>query len=160
MEMFLLLQENISTSENLTHEIHLNKLFEFFSKEEGADFNIVDSCGGWCPMSRAIEIGNVELMKLIIDKSNGADLNLSSCNQNTPLIASIYRQKLEIAAELLKSGADVNKEDILGWTPLTMAIKTGNIEMVTFLSSNGADLNFMNQDNCIPITIAIKEGKG
>ena len=46
-------------------EDHKIKLFEFLMKKDGPDFNIVDS-DGWSPMSRAIDFGNVEILKLLL----------------------------------------------------------------------------------------------
>ena len=57
-----------------TNSVHKLKLFAFLSKKDGADFNAIDS-SGCSPMARAITIGNVEIVKLLIHKAKGADLN-------------------------------------------------------------------------------------
>ena len=97
-------------------EDHKLELFDFLSQKNGADFNIIDS-NGWSPILRCIKIDNVEIMKLLISKSNSANFNISSCVKHTPLTYAIFREAFEIIGELIKSGADVDKEDYYGWTP-------------------------------------------
>ena len=58
-----------------TNSVHKLKLFAFLSKKDGANFNKIDS-SEWSPIHRAIEIENVEILKLLIYKSKGADLNM------------------------------------------------------------------------------------
>ena len=53
-------------------------LLEFLlKKDNAADFNTIDSCG-FSPIEMAIEIENVEIIKLLIRKSRGGDLNIPS----------------------------------------------------------------------------------
>ena len=53
-------------------------LLEFLlKKDNAADFNTIDSCG-ISPIEMAIEIENVEIIKLLIRKSRGGDLNIPS----------------------------------------------------------------------------------
>ena len=140
---------NIQT--NFTHE---RELFAFLAKKGSVDFNIKDS-KGWSPIHRAIVTGHVEIMKLLIYKSKGADLNTSSCSEHTPLTCAILKENLEIVEELIKSGADVDKD--YGWTPLTMAIHKGNQEITILLTRNAANPNFFDSKNWTPISRAIEE---
>ena len=136
---------------NPTHEIHERELYAFLSKRGDVDFNIKDA-KGWSPIQRAIITSNVEIMKLLIHKSKGADLNKSSCSNHTPLTYAISKDILEIVEALIKSGADVDQEDDLGWTPLTVAIYKGHQDILTLLISNGANLNFIDSKKWTPIT--------
>ena len=57
---------------------HKRDLLEFLlKKNNAADFNATDSYG-LCPMERAIEVGNLQIIKLLIRKSRGGDLNIPS----------------------------------------------------------------------------------
>ena len=82
-------------------EGHKLKLFAFLSKKDGANFNKIDS-SEWSPIHRAIEIENIEILKLLIYKSKGADLNVSSCDLHTPLTYAIYMNNAEIVKELIR----------------------------------------------------------
>ena len=136
---------------------HKNELVEFLLMEDGTDFNIMDS-NGWCPMSRAIDNGNVEIMKLLILKSKGVDLNKPSCKGYTPLTFSVFNENFEILKELLNSGADVNQKDDFGWTPLKAAIDMHNAQMIRLLCTNGAELNLIYRpEGWSPLTYAIEE---
>ena len=151
-------QKNQTTrlQDNSTHDIHERELFAFLAKKGSVDFNIKDS-KGWSPIHRAIVTGHVEIMKLLIYKSKGADLNTSSCSEHTPLTYAILKENLEIVEELIKSGADVDKEDDYGWTPLTMAIHKGNQEITKLLTREAVNPNFFDSKNWTPITSAIEE---
>ena len=93
-----------------TNEMHERELYAFLSKEDDADFNVVDS-SGWCPMQRAIASSNGEIAELLIYKCKGIDLNISNCYEHTPLIFAIYKENSKIVEILIKSGANVDKED-------------------------------------------------
>ena len=127
---------------NLSFEHHKLEIFEFLSKEDHSDFNAMDS-SRWCPIRRAIYIDSAEIVKKLIQLSNGADLNVSNCDWNTPLTYSIRKDSLKIAEILIDCGADVNHKDNRGYTPLRMAISKDNLEMVSLLSRNGAKLTWL-----------------
>ena len=80
---------------NSTHDIHERELFSFLAKKGSEDFNIKDS-KGWSPIQRAIATDHVEIMKLLIYKSKGEDLNKSCCSNHTPLTYAIFKENLEI----------------------------------------------------------------
>ena len=88
-------------------EGHKLKLFAFLSKKDGANFNKIDS-SDWSPIHRAIDIENVEILKLLIYKSKDADLNVSSCDQHTPLTYAIYMNNAEIVKELIRHSVEIS----------------------------------------------------
>ena len=143
--------EDVDMYTNATHKL---KLFAFLSKKERADFNAIDS-SGWSPILRAIEIDNVEILKLLIQKSKGTDLNVPSNRQHTPLTYAIFNERLEIVEELIKSGANVDQKDDQDWTPLIAAIHKNNLKIVTLLATNRANFNSI-YFGWTPITIAIR----
>ena len=114
-------------------------LFEFLMKKDRPDFNIVDS-DGWSPMSRAIDFGNVEILKLLLYKSKDVDLNKPSCSGYTPLTFSIIEEcQVGICELLINSGASTNQEDDKGWT-FHLAIVKKHMTIVKFLKENGTNL--------------------
>lgn len=76
------------------------------------------------PLQEACRVGNIEMVRLLID--NGADVNVKdSIIHSTPLLsaldsASFYRY--EIAALLIEYGADINVFDDRGFGVLALAI--------------------------------------
>jgi len=71
------------------------------------------------PICQAAELGDLELMKMMVEK--GADINtaakgmslmnvsnLTSGENYTPLILSLYNGKVDIATYLIEKGADIN----------------------------------------------------
>ena len=61
---------------------HDQKLYEFLSQAD-SDISKIDN-EGWTPMHRAIEINNIEIIKLLLFKSNGADLTFTNFRGSTP----------------------------------------------------------------------------
>lgn len=59
----------------------------------------------------------------------------------TALISAAGRNRLEIAALLLKRGADPNLSTADGWSPILMATQDGGEEMVRLLLAFGANPN-------------------
>ena len=67
---------------NYLFEIHNDKELHAFILKSDADISTIDQCG-WTPLHRAIEKDNIELVKLLIFKSNGADLNFTWRHETT-----------------------------------------------------------------------------
>jgi len=65
--------------------------------------------GGMTPLLFAIRDGNVNMMRLLLDR--GADINQSSGNHTTPLLIALLNGQVGIASELLARGADPNAAD-------------------------------------------------
>ena len=85
-------QQTTNLQNNFTHKL---ELFAFLAKKSCLDFNIKHS-KGWSPIHRAIAKGYAEILKLLIYKSKGADLNTSCCSNHTPLTYAIFKENLEI----------------------------------------------------------------
>ena len=152
------LQENISKPAEkmkVSLSYHDQELYAFLSKA-CTDIGQIDE-DGWTPMHRAIEINNIEIMKWLIFKSLGADLNFTNFCGSTPLTFAILKGNLDIIELLVKSGADINFEDKLRWIPLTRAIEAENIDIVRFLCQKGADLNMKVSTGWTPIVKAVSK---
>ena len=87
----------------------------------------------------AIERGNIEIVKLLLEKGADSDGRDSEANQRkTALMKAIELGKVEIVKALLEAGADVNLKDNQGKTALIHANENNNIEIANLLKQHGA----------------------
>ncbi len=94
-----------------------------------------------------IEWASVGLLEKVKESTgNGADINQKNVNGWTPLIASIFRDHLDIIKFLVKIDVDLNIEENRGLTGLMIASERGNLEIVKILVENGVDINYQNKD--------------
>jgi len=132
--------------------------------------NVYDNNGNNALMY-AIENGNVDIVKLLIDKGvyiekpfRFSSSNIDSeLNGRTPLNYAIFKNNKDVVKLLIKAGADVNKEDDKGYTPLVYAKLNKNKEIIDILEKSGAKkditldkaINIQNKD---VVELLIKEG--
>ena len=106
------------------------------------------------PLQRAAEIGNTEIMKLLL--SRGANVSARNIIGETPLIeAHRYKEAIEV---LLDNGADIDAQDRKGWTALMHAIWDHNYESVQLILNRGANIGIKNIDNKTAMDIASETG--
>lgn len=86
----------------------------------------------------AVRFDELELLKYIIHKTGGDDLDLQDRYGDTPLTLACRLQKVEYVKLLIHYGADVNLETVTGKTPLIEATKINNKEIVEILITAGA----------------------
>ena len=103
----------------------------------------------------AIQSNDVTTVHRILD--SGADVNISS-NNFTPLHASVYWGRRDIAELLLNKGADVNAKTKTGMTPLMLATFGGNPFMVELLLNKGADISASDSKTNTAISLAACRG--
>lgn len=72
---------------------------------------------------------------------NKQDINLKNMHGQTPLIAAILKEHLDIITLLVESGADLTIKEDLDRTALMIASEIGNLDIVKLLVLNGADIN-------------------
>ncbi|MGP0070603.1 MAG: ankyrin repeat domain-containing protein [Bryobacteraceae bacterium] len=80
--------------------------------------------GGMTPLLFAIRDGNVEMMRLLLDR--GARIDEPSGNHTTPLLIALLNGQVGIATELVNKGADVNAADDYHRAALFAAIDLRN----------------------------------
>ena len=85
---------------------------------------------------KAIEKGDIDQVKKII--SDGADVNMTECDGETPLQRAVFYNHIEIVKLLIDNGANVNKSNDYGLTPLFFANLIDNIDIIKLLTDNGA----------------------
>ena len=89
---------------------------------------------------------------------NGADINTTNKEGQTPLLAACEQGNIEIATLLMKNGAQINATNKGERPLLNLACAKGNIEIVTLLIENGADINKVDVDGRSPLILACRNG--
>lgn len=107
-----------------------------FLIERGADKKQSVS---WILLHRAIKMGNVDLVRLLI--SNGADVNERYRSGETALLAAIRNRNSEMVRLLLQSKADADIQDEYGKNALISAAYQGDPEVVDQLLQRTTDVN-------------------
>jgi ankyrin repeat protein len=95
--------------------------------------------GGMTALLFAVRDGNVPMTRLLLD--SGADIQLASANDTSPLIIAILNGQTEIASYLLNRGANPNAIDAYKRGPLFAAIELRNFnhEKYSDLPTDGRD---------------------
>ena len=114
--------------------------------------NVKDALGR-TPLHIAAEKGYVDVVMFLVE--NGADVNLTDANGNTPLIFIIHKTgNLEIVKRLLTNGAVVNAQNRTGETALMYAAWRGHLEIVQLLLEHSADASLKNRQGDTALTLA------
>ncbi|WP_109436270.1 MULTISPECIES: ankyrin repeat domain-containing protein [Aquimarina] len=94
--------------------------------------------------------GNVEILKLLIDKE--ADINFQDKIGYTALHFAAQNKNIEIASTLVEHGADINSKDNYGNPPIWTAIfnAKGDYNIVELLLKTGADIDTKNKNEKSP----------
>jgi ankyrin repeat protein len=100
----------------------------------------------------AADDGNITEVKQLL--KDGADVDIRSSNNETPLHFAAYRGHLEIAKVLVSHGADINAVEESNFSPLHDAVEEGHVEITDFLLTQGADINIKNNNNRTAMHIA------
>ena len=121
-----------------------------------ADANTKDPLGR-TPLHIAAEKGYGDVAMFLIE--NGADVNLTDANGNTPLIFIIHKiGNLEITKRLLEKGALVNVQNRTGETALMYAAWRGHSDIAQLLLENRADATLKNRQGDTALTLAESKG--
>jgi len=123
----------------------------------GADPN---ECGGAVtnPLQQASEIGNVAIIRLLLDK--GAKVDATCTGGRTALIAAVDRGRAEAAALLVERGANVNAKMMGGVTALMTAAERGRVDMVKLLVASGADVRAQDDLGSTALDKAVSSRRG
>lgn len=121
---------------------------------------------GSTPLQRAAYGGDLEMMKLLLDR--GANMELGNILGVTPLIAlsnqggsrgganKTEQTVIDGLKLLIEAGGDINKRGgVNGTTPLHTAVRLNWFEVVEFLLANGADINAKDSRGLIPLDYAL-----
>lgn len=94
---------------------------------------------GFVPLTLACYNGNKAVALFLASKVKDIDGN---SEYGTPLMAAVYKNKLEIVEGLLKLNANPNVADVNGTTPLHYAIIFKNEPIIKLLVDANADVEF------------------
>lgn len=103
-------------------------------------------------LTGAIVRGELNSLKYLI--ANGADVNIKSDAEPSPVHYAVKRHRIEFLKVILEHGGNINTLDINGRTPLYDAINVGDIDLIRYLIDNGANLLNKDDSNEIPLDYA------
>src|SRR5262249_19225409 len=92
--------------------------------------------------------GEADLVSLLI--ARGADVNVTSTEGSTALMAAAERGRADTVERLLRGGASVDTTDEGGETALMLAAREGHMPVVEKLRSAGADVSRASPSAFIP----------
>jgi len=156
MEKFNVSDDNFSTLFMFLCSCQETELIKEVFLQKDIDIN-QKNCYGWTALIFTIyndfidSVDSVDLVKFFI--KNGADVNVVSTLNETPLSIALQEKKFDIAKVLIENGADLHQdikvkffleemnEDILvDSSYLALAIESESIEMVQLLVANGLSI--------------------
>lgn len=105
----------------------------------------------------AINSGNLNLVKKLIEENNDLDINSQRNNGWTFLHYSVAQGERKIANFLLENGANPDIKNHINNYPLNYAINYENIEIVKLLLEYHADINIVDFHGFSPIFKAIEK---
>lgn len=105
--------------------------------EAGGDPRAVHMFGN-TPLHEAVNSGNVDVVKVMLPKSN---VNAQNGEGETPLMSAAYLGFADVVRALLDAGADMHLQDKEGNTPLHRAARGGHEDVVEDLLRAGAEVN-------------------
>ncbi|CAF0769081.1 unnamed protein product [Adineta ricciae] len=108
------------------------------------------------PIHEAAVVGNIEILKLLID--NGVDVNLKDAKNFRPIHYAAWQGRTEAVFILLRYGANVNEQSLNGDTPLHLASQYGHLEIAQLLLFHQADPTLLNRRLLTPLELACEQG--
>jgi len=129
--------------------------------ESGLDVNWIDE-NGRTLLHNAVMIGNIDLVKLLVE--NGANFDTELPRQNpkhqglTPIVYAVINNKKNIVSYLLEKGVDVDRKLNSETTILHHASAHNHIDLVKFIISKKADLNSQDEIGLRPLHYASNMG--
>ncbi|CAE7677938.1 TANC2, partial [Symbiodinium pilosum] len=115
----------------------------------GASVHEPGPAGGWLPIHTAASLGNLGVLKLLIEHE--ADIHEATSRLGAqPIHLAAKEGHLETLEYLLELGADINAKDRNWKTPVSLACQKGHLEVVEFLADFDADLTACDEGRATP----------
>nr|XP_020645338.1 ankyrin repeat, SAM and basic leucine zipper domain-containing protein 1 isoform X1 [Pogona vitticeps] len=115
---------------------------------------------GWTPLMYAANVGNVELMHILLDRGANASFDK---DQYTVLMAACTacaseEQILKCVELLLSRNANPNATCRKKMTPLMYAAREGHPQVVALLAAHGSEINVQDETGYTALTWAARHG--
>lgn len=106
-------------------------------------------------MYRAIEAGNLNRVKALVEKGFDVNSVVDDSIGETPLDLAAYCGNTEICRYLIDQGARIDPSSVRG-TPLHSAAWMGHVNVVNLLLSKGANINAVSKRGEYPLHMAVR----
>ena len=103
--------------------------------------------------------GNINLVRMILDKHPELINQASGPFRATPLHNAAYEGRVQVVEELLARNADVHARNSRGFIPLHDAMTGGKPEIVFLLLDHHSDLNATNQFGQTPLGFGLAQDR-
>lgn len=108
----------------------------------------------------AAQIGNIEIVRFLIEESVRENPNLPRINNFTPMHAAAMNGHVEIVNYLIELNCKLNiQTDPQGYAPIHSASFGGHVQTVKLLVENGADITLRNYREEKPIDTAKRQNQ-
>ena len=127
----------------------------------GLDVNSIDE-KGISLLHKAVIIGNIDLVKLLVENGADLDIELPRLNSNhmrlTPILYAVIQNKKNIVSYLINQGVDVDKKLNSNTTILHHASAHNHVDLVKLIISKDADINSCDTNGMSPLHYASNIG--
>jgi len=148
-------KNKIPLSSSVFNQLISNKEF-YISSTNNKDNQNIQNDSSFKYLLIAFEKKNIFMVKYVVEQ--GADINKTNENYETPFFYACERGNKTIVKYLVEQGANINEEKGNGETPLFYAIKSGNEIIVKYLVEQGADINKEIEYDDTPLLCACRSG--
>jgi ankyrin repeat protein len=107
---------------------------------------------GTSPLMHAARVGDVEVVKALLDR--GADPLLMNSDNNGALWFACFADSEECATALIQAGAPLDTQNINGATALIYSASAGKTPLVRLLLDAGANSELMTLDDFTALELA------
>lgn len=122
----------------------------------------VDLCG-WTPIHISAALGNIEMLKLLLNKFKNPqpNVNLVTNNGSSVIHLSVSKNNYEMVKFLIEEcNASCDIKDKNGQSPLHRASSSGLIKIIEFLNDHNVDINDVDKNGWTPLHHALSECNG
>lgn len=131
------------------------------SQMEGQDLDELVDESGWSPLHVASSVGNLAIVKTLMDSTNMPDVNLATSSGTTALHLACSKMHYKIAEYLvIVKRASTRIKDKHYQLALHRAASVGSVPLVKLLCDYGSPVNTKDSQGWAPLFHALAEGNG
>ena len=116
------------------------------------------SSDGWTPLHLAAHFGQLDVVRLLLNKGASAKARSTNALQNFPIHAAAAGQHAAVIQLLLKHGSSPDARQHGGWAPLHASAQTGDVASARILVEAGADVSVRADNQQRPLDMALTKG--